>query len=397
MGEAMGIRRLGACLLSAVTISAGLLTMGQSAGAAKPAPIVIGDICSCTGPEASSTAQTTPTLKAWAKWTNAHGGIQGHPVDLIVDDDQFNPTTSLGDAQKLVGTDHAIALFDNSNVDTAWASYVLKMGVPVVGGQESDEGYKSADWFVPGATYNYFSDAASYAASKSGAKKLADLYCAEAAVCAESSGALKTSLPKFGLTLSYTASISFSLPSFAAYCLAAKQSGATAMIIGDATAIVNKVVSDCAAQGYTPTEIQGDGNVSTSALTIPQFNGSVDEQPNLPFFTHNAATRPMYAALAKYAPGVTSGANFGEIVLERWAAGVEIQTAGAAAHFSSHPTAKEMLAGFYAMPKGTTLGGLSAPLTFTRGGPHTNSGTFLMGIKNGKFILLNGGKPHFVK
>jgi Periplasmic binding protein len=200
-------------------------------------------------------------------------------------------------------------------------------------------------------------------------------------------------LPKFGLTLSYTAAISFSAPSYAAYCLAAKESGATAMTVGDATSVVNKVVSDCAAQGYTPTEISGDGTVAISWLTIPAFEGNIDVQPNLPFFVHDAATKPMYDALAKYAPGVTKTPNFGEIVLENWAAGVEVQTAGAAAHFGAHPTAAELDAGFYAMPKGTTLGGLSAPLSFKKGVKHNNSCFFLMGIKHKQFVSLNDSKP----
>jgi branched-chain amino acid transport system substrate-binding protein len=376
-----------------VTITASLLTIGQSAGAATKAPIVIGDVCSCTGPEASSIAQTTPTLQAWAKYVTAHGGIQGHPVQLIVKDDGYNPTTSLADVQTLVTADHVVALFDNSDVDSSWTSYVAAHDVPVAGGAESDAGYENPVFFVPGATYNYFTDADAYAAKVSGAKKLADVYCAEVAVCAQSSTGLKSSLPKFGLTLSYTAAISFSAPSYAAYCLAAKQSGATAMTVGDATAIVNKVVADCATQGYTPTEISGDGTVAISWLTIPAMQGNIDVQPNLPFFVKNAATKPMYDALAKYAPGVTTGPNFGEIVLENWAAGVEVQTAGAAAHFGAHPTSAELDAGFYAMPKGTTLGGLSAPISFKKGVKHSNSCFFLMGIKNQKFVSLKNSKP----
>jgi branched-chain amino acid transport system substrate-binding protein len=389
----MRLKRHAACLLGAVTVTASLLTIGQSAGAATKAPIVIGDVCSCTGPEASSVAQTTPTLQAWAKYVTAHGGIQGHPVQLIVKDDGYNPTTSLADVQTLVTADHVVALFDNSDVDSSWTSYVAAHDVPVAGGAESDAGYQNPVFFVPGATYNYFTDADAYAAKVSGAKKLADVYCAEVAVCAQSSTDLKTSLPKFGLTLSYTAAISFAAPSYAAYCLAAKQSGATAMTVGDATAIVNKVVADCATQGYNPTEISGDGTVAISWLTIPGMEGNIDVQPNLPFFVKNTATKPMYDALARYAPGVTTGPNFGEIVLENWAAGVEVQTAGAAAHFGAHPTSAEMVAGFYAMPKGTTLGGLSAPITFKKGVQHGNSCFYLMGIKNQKFVSLKNSKP----
>ncbi len=396
----MIFRRFGAGLLGATIITAGLLTVGPSAGAtttATKAPIVIGDICSCTGPEASSVAQTTPTIEAWAKYVSAHGGIQGHPVSIIVKDDGYNPTTSLAAAQTLVGTDHVVAIVDNSDVDTSWGPYVKEQGVAVVGGSESDEGYENPDWFVPGATYNNFTAGIAYAAKQLKVKKMADVYCAEVAVCAQSSVDLKAALTKLDIDLSYTSAISFSAPSYTAYCLAAKQSGATALLVGDATAIVNKFVENCASQGYNPVEISGDGTVAISWLTIPGFEGNVDSQPDISFFVHNAATKPMYDALAKYAPGVTTGPNFGEIVIETWAAGVELQTAGDAAHLSASPTAAQMHAGFYAMPKGTTLGGLSSPLTFTKGKAFNNGCYFLMGIKNKKFVSLNNSKDYCVK
>jgi hypothetical protein len=60
-------------------------------------------------------------------------------------------------------------------------------------------------------------------------------------------------------------------------------------------------------------------------------------------------------------------------------------------------TAAEMRAGFYAMPKGTTLGGLSSPLTFKKGATFNNACYFLMGNKNQKFVSLNGSKDFCVK
>jgi hypothetical protein len=44
--------------------------------------------------------------------------------------------------------------------------------------------------------------------------------------------------------------------------------------------------------------------------------------------------------------------------------------------------------GMYALPQGTTLGGLTPPLHFKKGQPTTNGCFFYMGIKNGKFIVL---------
>ena len=294
---------MAACLLFSASVVAVGLTAAR-AGAATEQPIVLGDICSCTGPEASSIAQTSPTIEAWASYENAHGGIAGHKVHVIVKDDGYNPGTALADAKELVNTDHAVAIFDNSDVDTSWASYIQQQKIPGIGGLDTEAGYTNPDFFPPGGTYQFETTIGAQAAKEAGIKKEADLYCVEVAICAQSSAQVKASLQKVGLQLVYTAGIGFAAPNYTAECLAAKQSGATAMTVADASAVVAKVATDCAAQGYTPTELSGDGSVSISWLNTPGMEGNIDSEPDLPWFVHSTATKPFYDALAKYAPSV---------------------------------------------------------------------------------------------
>jgi branched-chain amino acid transport system substrate-binding protein len=288
----------------------------------------------------------------------------------------------------MITGDHIAALIDNSDVDTAWYKYVEQHKVPVIGGQTEDGPYENADFFDPGSTYDEFATGEAYAAKLVHSKVTADLYCAEVALCSQALAQLKVEFPKFGAKLAYTTAISFAAPSYAAQCLAAKQAGATSMTVGDATAVVNKVVQNCAAQGYTPTQISGDGTVGISWLTIPQFNGNVDAQPDIPFFVHNAATNPMYAALKKYYPQQLTNPNFGEIVVENWADAILVQDAIGAIKVGSTLTPAELTKGMYALPQGTTLGGLTPPLHFKAGKTTHNGCFFYMGIKNGKFITL---------
>jgi branched-chain amino acid transport system substrate-binding protein len=366
------------------------VALSQPAAAAKTlSPINIGDIASLTGPEASSIDQTTEVLEAWAKTVNAKGGLQGHSVNLIIKDDGYNPTTSLSQVEGMVTNDHIVALVDNSDVDTAWYKFVEQHKVPVIGGQTEDGPYESADFFDPGSTFNVFTVGEAYLAKLVHSKASSDLYCAEVALCSQALAPLRANLPRFGSKLVYASAISFAAPSYAAQCLAAKQAGATSMTVGDATSVVTKVVQDCAAQGYDPIQLSGDGTVGISWLTIPQFNGNVDAQPDIPFFVHNAATDPMYTALKKYYPSQLTNANFGEIVVENWADAILLQDAIAAVKLTSTPTAAEVTAGMYALPKNTTLGGLTPPLNFVKNKPTTNSCFFYMGIKNGKFIELS--------
>jgi branched-chain amino acid transport system substrate-binding protein len=227
-------------------------------------------------------------------------------------------------------------------------------------------------------------------------KKEAALYCVEVAICQQATEQGKALLPKVGIKMVYTAGIGFAAPNYSAECLAAKQSGADAMTVGDASAIVTKVAQNCATQGFTPRELSADGAVAIAWLGVPAMNGNIDVQADLPWFVHNAATKPMYDALAKYAPGVPKGPNFGEVVIQAWAAGVELQLAAAAGKIGATPTSAQITKGLYALPKGTTLNGLSPPISFVKGKPASNSCFYEMGIKNAKFVELGGGKPFCV-
>lgn len=391
---------VGALLLAPLVGLSSVALSQPAAAAAGKAPINIGDIGSLTGPEASSIDQTTQVLEAWAKTVNAKGGLQGHKINLIIKDDGYNPTTSVAEVQSMVTSDHIVALVDNSDVDTSWYPFIEKSKVPVIGGQTEDGPYQNADFFDPGATFNDFTPGEAYMTKLVHSKKTADLYCAEVALCSETLGTFRAEFPKFGGSLIYTSAIGFAAPSYAAQCLAAKQAGATSMFVGDATQIVNKVVQDCAAQGYNPIQLSADGTVGISWLTIPGFNGNVDAQPDVPFFVHNSATNPMYKALTKYYPSQLTNPNFGEIVVENWADAILLQDAIGEVTLKPTPTAAEITAGLYKLPQGTTLGGLTPPLHFTKGKPTNNGCLFYMGIKNGKFYELKNtpeptcyGKP----
>jgi branched-chain amino acid transport system substrate-binding protein len=392
-----GLARRCVRAMASVLVAAGVLggmaagPLTQAGAARTPATILIGDICSCTGPEASSIAQTSTVVEAWASWVDAKGGLDGHQVKVIVKNDGYSPSTSITDAKELVQQDHVIALFDNSDESPSWTAYVKQEKVPVLGGQDTTAGYDNTDFFVPGATFNYFNAAGAAAAKARGVKKVADLYCVEVAICAQATAGAKAADAKVGIQTTYSTAISFAAPNYTAQCLAAKESGATAMVVGDASSIVVKVAETCAVQGYTPRELSGDGTVAISWLTVPAMQGNVDTQSNLPWFVHDGATKDMYAALDRYAQAVPKSPDFGEIVVQAWSAGALLQAAVAAGHLTPQPTSAEITAGLYALPTDTTLGGLSAPLHFAKGRPSANSCFYLMGIENKKFVTLDHG------
>ena len=100
--------------LLAVGLVASLVGGGPAAAASKPSgtEILIGQVATETGAAAATGTVTTARdgLAAWAKWTNAHGGIAGHPVTVKTLDDKADPAQSQADLKQLVENDHVVAI-----------------------------------------------------------------------------------------------------------------------------------------------------------------------------------------------------------------------------------------------------------------------------------------------
>ena len=198
---------------------------------------------------------------------NSIGGIDGQQVEIIVRDDSDNPITSVNDAEELISQDHVKVLVDNTNVDTGWGKYAQQHKVPVVGViTSSSEMYTNPDFFPEGQTQESVNTAEAYAAKKVGGTKLALMYCAEAAVCAEGVAPLKVAAQSLGIPLVYDTSITYDAPNYTAPCLAAKQAGADVLWIAQAVAATLSAGNSCAQQGYTPLELDDDGGITAAVL-----------------------------------------------------------------------------------------------------------------------------------
>src|SRR4051812_44024663 len=158
-----------------------------SNGGLKGDPIVLGFICSCTGPLAPSIGRSADVIKAWGSWVNNHGGINGHPVKVVTYDDGQTPAKGLAAAKKLVEQDHVQAIVGQmSLVTTSWASYVDGKGVPVVGGQPVDTPFfTDPNFFASGTTLPLMLLAEVSAAKEAGAKNFGVFYCSETPICAQ--------------------------------------------------------------------------------------------------------------------------------------------------------------------------------------------------------------------
>jgi branched-chain amino acid transport system substrate-binding protein len=390
---------LTACLVVAgLVVASGSVVSSAATRQGDPAPVKIGLDGEFTGPFASSSYAVRPALEAWAKYVNAHGGLNGHRVDLIVMNNQSNLTTAVSNIHTLISQDHVAVLFGGAGFGLQWGNYAAQHNVPVIDDTSSAiASVVNPDFFTPGQTIDSVPAAVALAAKKVGAKKMALFYCAESADCSQLVPLERTAATKAGVPLVYYVSISATAPSYIAPCLAAKQAGAKALFIGDTLSVLLTVAKSCSQQGYKPSLIADGPAVGPSFATAPGWsNGMISMQPDIPFSVKDTpATKVMYGAFDKYEPGFVHNPDFSEIAVSAWAAGMLLQAAAKAGKLGvkGPPTAAEIYNGLYSPSlQGATLGGISPPLHFTKGHPHLTHCWFWMRTKNGKFTTPYGLK-----
>ena len=217
---------------SAASTSTSSASSSSSAVAASGSDLLIGTIGNFSGPSAQP--EHLAGLQAWVDSVNASGGIKGHQVKLVVEDDQGDATKSQADIRQLVQVDHVLAIVspEASGTESGWASYVQQQHVAVIGGEnDTPVWFTNPSFFPSGSTVLTSLEMQAYAVKAAGKDSFGAVYCAEIAACKQSVPALAAYAKAFQLDMSTSAAIAVSAPSYTAQCLAAKQAGAQALII----------------------------------------------------------------------------------------------------------------------------------------------------------------------
>lgn len=378
---------------SASSSTTSAASASSSTSAVKGKPIVVGMICSCTGPEAAAVGNNIDVIKAWGDYVNANGGINGYPVKVITMDDQQNAATTLQDAKTLVEQDHVVAIVGESSfVDASFAPYAASAGVPVIGGSNYEASFQSNPDFFPSGGQQISGLVGQFALAKQAGKKvLGTIYCAESPICSQLVPVANGLAPLYGLK-SYTAKISATAPSYTAPCLAAKSAGVDAMFIADNSPIVLRFVAACAQQGYTPQQISSTQTATSAWLSDSTLNGALLTALNANGYDASTpAIATFQAALKQYAPSAINGSAFSGEEINPWSGGLLFQAAAKAAHLTPSSTPADVKKGLYAL-KNETLDGIAPPLNFTSGKPAFIPCWFAQEVKGGKFTSLDGNK-----
>ena len=374
---------------SAPASTAASAAASASTGASSSAsgtPIAVGALGSFTGAGAGSTADAKTVFQDWVDATNAAGGINGHPIQATILDDQNTPSVAVANATKLVQQDHVKVIFDLSDdLESTWAKTVDTAQVPVLGQSEGPAFGTDANFYPTGTTVEPLIWGELKAASVAKVSKISGLYCAEIASCAQTVPLITALGKTVGISLAYSASISSTASSYTAQCLGSKNAGANGVTVAAASEVAVSVAASCATQGYKPVYVTTAGEMTTPWLAQSALNGAIGNTQDVPWFDDSIpATKAMQAAISKYSPSVLTSASYGATATIGWAAGTVFATVAKTAGLTPSSSQAQIIAALDTV-KNETFGGITPPLTFTAGKPAQVACSFVAGISDGKW------------
>ena len=106
------------------------LGLAPASGWAADAPVSIGVVTNLTGSDIPSSVDMVRGVQLAASRLNAKGGINGHPIKLIIEDSEYRPQAGVEAATKLFDVDHVLAaiVFGGSSVTLPIAELVAPKG-----------------------------------------------------------------------------------------------------------------------------------------------------------------------------------------------------------------------------------------------------------------------------
>jgi branched-chain amino acid transport system substrate-binding protein len=377
---------------------------GRSAEAAgctgKEKPVIIGSVGWLSG--LSEGASYGPkAVQAWAASMNAKGGVDCHPIKVIVEDDQADPGRHQALVQRMVEQDHVIAFLSNviSAGSPGSVDYITKKGIPVIGDATAAQYFYESPMFFPqvsggeGTVESLFA-AAGFQAERTGENRVGVVYCAEDPSCTLLNEVAPEAAKKYSMELVGRWQVSLTQPDFTSTCLQAQRANAQTLVLGLEISSIQRLAQSCRGVNYSPQYAMGlvyleVGNGRRAALEDPLLNGMMLGGVTIPWtFTDNRGVAEYARVLQQFAPGVEAS----PMGVSGWVSAKVFERA--AQNLSSTPTSQDILNGL-ATIKNDDIGGMTAPLTYTTGHVPTMPQTacfWLVQIKDGQYVSPNGGK-----
>lgn len=348
--------------------------------------IVLGSFGVMAGPLGTISSAAPPAIRAWMADVKSRGGLNGHPVRIILADDGGDPARTQSIVRQMVEQDRAMAIFYPFAIGTLVPvlPYLEDKGVPVLGqmGAETKSDYsrmvfspitsadKGMSWaMVLGIT------------AQTNAKKLGIFYCSEVAACSLQKDGVKSLLPFHGLSVAYEAQISFAQPDYTAETLGAQRAGVDIILTFADLATLARVSQSAHRQGYRPV---------MSGVQLIQHSDTfayADELDGIVSFsripTYDSPKMADYVrAMNLYQPKAPKG----ELGAAAYVIGklLELRIAPL---LDDDPSSAELIDALYSL-KGETMGGVFPGITFPHESDRSNVNLCAIPItfKDKKFV-----------
>jgi branched-chain amino acid transport system substrate-binding protein len=372
-------------------------TGGQVIVAAAGTPIRLGSVGTTSGPIGGALAPGVRAAQAWAAWVNANGGIDGHPVQLVVADDGGDPAKHRSLVQQFVEDKGVVAFLHTTAALSGQSAvgYLESKHIPVIGSEGG------SPWFLTSPVYfpqmpsdtrlaSSFGNLMAALGKPKGFTKVAIVSCAEAQGCASATTA--EGFTQAGLQIVYRARASLAQPDYTAPCLAAKNEGAQMMFVALDGQANQRLADNCAQVGFHPLLVHSAQSTTPAELHRPSMEGAYVGQSTAPWFqTTIPAVAEFDRVLKAYAPSIVPDGS----AIQGW---VSARLLEAALRKATDPTTSAgILAGLYAI-HGDDLGGLTYPISFTQGA-RSNAGNmppcyWLVKVQRGAFVSPDAGQRH---
>ena len=330
-------------------------------------PVVIGSVGTLSGPVGAAMQDGPLAVRVWAKARNAAGGLGGRPVQVVVVDDGGDPFRYQAILRDLVERRGVVAFVSNMAAFTlaSGKSYLEAKRVPVIGGDLTTSMWNESPMFFPqagGEQALVWGMVANGAAS--GKRRFGALSCRESEGCrhADRYWFEQGWVTEAGMEPAYRGQISIAQPDYTAECLTAQRAGVEVLAVVADGATARRVAASCARQGYRPTlSIAGPAvdERLAGAGASEALDGTLGTVATFPYVLRDTpATAEFHATMARFGTGepLSAAAAQGWVsakLFERVATGAEPLTSA------------RILEGLWSL-SAETLGGLTAPRTFTR-------------------------------
>src|SRR5262245_56047683 len=169
-------------------------------------PISIGVAYAETGRAAGAYNMSDGVAKAWAEWVNEEmGGVNGHPVEIVVGDDQSTGDGAAAAGRDVVESGAVAVIINDSSAENALADFLAEQGVPNIAGTANAAPADSGEshWpnhYFPLATGSPESIATPMVvAASAGFKNLGAIVCSEVPSCLDADRVYSAIAPGLGI------------------------------------------------------------------------------------------------------------------------------------------------------------------------------------------------------